>query len=114
MLGLKLYLLGPPRIERDGAPVEVDTAKAIALLAYLVLTETRQRRETLVGLLWPESDQAHGRAALRRTLSALNKALGSESLLADRDTVGLDPGARLWVDLLQYRARLAACKTQGH
>jgi DNA-binding SARP family transcriptional activator/tetratricopeptide (TPR) repeat protein len=94
--------------------VEVDTAKAIALLAYLVLNETRQRRETLVGLLWPESDQVHGRAALRRTLSTLNKALGGGSLLADRDTVGLDPGARLWVDILQYRARLAACKTHGH
>jgi DNA-binding SARP family transcriptional activator len=111
--GLKLYLLGPPRIERAGAPVEVDTAKAIALLAYLVLSETRQRRESLVGLLWPESDQVHGRAALRRTLSVLNKALGG-SLLSDRDTVGLDPAARLWVDLLQYRARLAACKAHGH
>jgi DNA-binding SARP family transcriptional activator len=114
MTGLRLYLLGPPRIERDGAPVEVDTAKAIALMAYLVLTETRQRRETLVGLLWPESDQEHGRAALRRTLSALNKALGGESLVADRDAVGLDPGARLWVDVLQYRARLDVCKTHGH
>ena len=114
MTGTRLYLLGPPRIERDGAPVMVDTAKAIALLAYLVLTETSQRRETLIGLLWPESDQAHGRAALRRTLSALNKALGGERLLADRDTVGLEPGARPWVDLLQFRARLAACKAHGH
>ena len=114
MTGLRLYLLGPPRIERDGAPVMVDTAKAIALLAYLVLTETSQRRETLIGLLWPESDQAHGRAALRRTLSALNKALGGERLLADPHTVGLDPGARPWVDLLQFRARLAACKAHGH
>ena len=114
MIGLRLYLLGPPRIERDGAPVMVDTAKAIALLAYLVLTETSQRRETLIGLLWPESDPAHGRAALRRTLSALNKALGGERLLADPHTVGLDPGARPWVDVLQFRARLAACKTHGH
>ena len=114
MIGLRLYLLGPPRIERDGAPVGVDTAKAIALLAYLVLTETSQRRETLIGLLWPESDQARGRAALRRTLSALNKALGGERLPADRDTVGLEPGARPWVDLLQFRARLAACKAHGH
>ena len=94
--------------------MEVDTAKAIALLAYLVLTETSQRRESLVGLLWPESDQAHGRSAPRRTLSVLNKALGGGSLLADRDAVGLDAGARLWVDILQYRARLAACKTHGH
>jgi DNA-binding SARP family transcriptional activator len=112
--GLRLHLLGPPRIERDGAPVAVDTAKAIALLAYLVLNDTHQRRETLVGLLWPESDQEHGRAALRRTLSVLNKALGGEALLADRDAVGLDPSARPWVDLVEFRARLAACKKHGH
>jgi len=55
--------LGPPRIERDGEPAAVDTPKAIALLAYLVLDETSQRRQTLVGLLWPESDQALGRSA---------------------------------------------------
>ena len=91
----------------------VDTAKAIALLAYLVLTETSQRRETLIGLLWPESDQEHGRAALRRTLSAHNKALGGERLLADRDTVGLELGARPWVDLLQFRADWPRAKPMG-
>ena len=73
----RLYLLGPPRIERDGVPVMVDTAKAIARLAYPVLTETSQRRETLIGLLWPESDQAHGRPVLRRTLSASTRRWGA-------------------------------------
>ena len=62
MTGTEALPAGTPPIN-DGAPVTVDTAKAIALLAYLVLTETSQRRETLIGLLWPESDQAHGRAA---------------------------------------------------
>ena len=33
--GINLFLLGPPRIEKDGLPVNVDTRKAIALLAYL-------------------------------------------------------------------------------
>ena len=35
---LSLYLLGPPRIERQGRPTQVDTRKAVALLAYLAIT----------------------------------------------------------------------------
>jgi DNA-binding SARP family transcriptional activator/class 3 adenylate cyclase len=114
MSGIRFYLLGPPGIERDGTPVQVDTAKAIALLAYLVLSGTSQRRETLVGVLWPESDQAHGRAALRRTLSVLNKAIGVGSLLADREAVGLNPVERIWVDVLEFRRRLATCRAHPH
>ncbi len=35
MSRLALSLLGPPRIERDGMFIDVDTRKAIALIAYL-------------------------------------------------------------------------------
>jgi len=75
MSRLALFLLGPPRIERDGVLVDVDTRKAIALLAYLAITRQQQSRDTLATLLWPEYDQTHARATLRRTLSVLNKAL---------------------------------------
>lgn len=51
---LTVSLLGPPRVERDGVPVEVDTRKAIALLAYLAVNGQGQNRDTLAGLLWPE------------------------------------------------------------
>ena len=65
-----LRLFGTPRIERDGSLVVVDTRKATALLAYLALTRQQQSRETLAALLWPEYEQSHARATLRRTLSA--------------------------------------------
>ena len=32
MSRIDFHLLGPPRIERDGEPIQVDTRKAIALL----------------------------------------------------------------------------------
>ena len=38
MADLKLFLFGAPRIERNGLTAEVDTRKAIAVLAYLTLT----------------------------------------------------------------------------
>ena len=111
---LRLYLLGSPHIERDGAPVKVDTRKAIALLAYLVITGERHRRDALVNLLWPEYDQSRGRAALRRTLSALRKALADARLDVDRESVGLSPGADIWVDTDQFHRHLAQCHTHGH
>ena len=71
---LTLHLFGAPRAEIDGKPVVTDTRKAIALLAYLAVTRQPQTRDALATLFWPELDQTHARAALRRTLSALNAA----------------------------------------
>jgi len=106
-------VLGPPRLELDGAAVEVDTRKAIALLAYLAVTGERHGREALAGLLWPEYDEAHARAALRRTLSALNKGLRGGWLATDRTSIALDR-ADLWLDLARFHALLAECGAHGH
>src|SRR5579859_4900600 len=114
MSRLALYLLGSPRIERDGAPVEVDTRKAIALIAYLALSGQRQSRDTLAALLWPDYDQSHARATLRRTLSALNKALDGDWLDVARETVGLRATADLWVDVNRFSALLKECRGHGH
>jgi predicted ATPase/DNA-binding SARP family transcriptional activator len=109
-----LYLLGTPRIERDGAPVVVDTRKALALLAYLVVNRQRQSRDTLAALLWPDYDQAHARATLRRTLSTLHKAVGGAWLTIERESIGLARSASLWVDVDAFLGHLAACRTHGH
>lgn len=114
MSRLTLRLFGTPRIECDGSPVVVDTRKAVALLAYLALTRQQQSRDTLAALLWPDYDQSHARATLRRTLSALNKALSAEGLTIDRETITLNPGADLFVDVDSFHRALAACKTHGH
>ena len=65
-----------------------DTRKAVALLAYLAVTDRPHRRETLAALLWPESDQARARAALRRTLSVAGVV--GPALVLDRGEVALD------------------------
>ncbi len=106
-----VLLLGPPRIERDGAPVDVDTRKAVALVAYLAVTRQRHRREALAALLWPDYEE--GRAALRRTLSALNKALGEGCLTADRESVGLGGGDDLCVDADRFDALLAQVRAHA-
>ncbi|HEX8135327.1 MAG TPA: AAA family ATPase [Actinomycetes bacterium] len=110
---LRLAVLGPPRLELDGATVEVDTRKAIALLVYLAVTGERHGREALAGLLWPDYDDAHSRAALRRTLSALGKGLRGGWLATDRTSIALDRKG-LWVDLERFRTLLEECAIHGH
>jgi adenylate cyclase len=119
---LALYLLGPPRIECDGVPIQVDTRKAIALLAYIAVTGKSHRRSSLVNLLWPEYDRTRGRAALRRTLYVLRKALAGAWLDVSREEIGLHPsadpstgsGQAIWLDVDQFHRHLAGCETHGH
>jgi DNA-binding SARP family transcriptional activator len=109
----RLSLLGAPRIEHDGAELEVDTRKAIALLAYLAVTRRRNARDSLAGLLWPEYNQTRARAALRRTLSSLGAARATGWLVADRESVDLIRD-EVWVDVDRFHALLAECRTHGH
>ncbi len=114
MAHLALSLLGTPRIERDGVSIEVDTRKAIALIAFLAVSRERHSRDRLVTLLWPDYDQQHARATLRRTLSTLNKALNGAWLDLDHEMIALHPSADLWVDVDEFARRLAATRTHGH
>lgn len=110
---LAVHLLGAPAVKVDGQPVEFDTRKAVALLAYLAVSGERQTRDALAGLLWPEYDQSNARAALRRTLSTLNKAVGAEWLDSDRESVALRRGPGLWLDVAVFRGALAECPAHG-
>jgi DNA-binding SARP family transcriptional activator len=116
MSRLALFLLGPPRIERDGVLISVDTRKAIALLAYLAVTHQRHSRDILASLLWPEYDQANARSALRRTLSTLNKALAGDWLDIDRGTISLDTrsSSNIWLDVDHFHNLFAECRAHGH
>jgi len=106
-------LLGAPCVEYEGKEIEVDTRKAIALLAYLAVTRRRQARDSLSGLLWPEYNQTRARAALRRTLSSLGGARAAGWLVADRESVDLARD-EVWVDVDLFRALLDECRTHGH
>jgi DNA-binding SARP family transcriptional activator/Tfp pilus assembly protein PilF len=108
-----ISLLGAPRVERDAKPVEVDTRKAIALVAYLAVTGRRHTRDALAGLLWPEYGQSRARAALRRTLSSLSAARAEGWLEADREGVSLNRD-ETWVDIDCFHGLLSGCRAHGH
>ena len=110
---ISIQLLGPVRVDVAGEPLEVDTRKAIALLAYLAVTGRPASRESLAALLWPEADGADARAALRRTLSVLNAGLGAGALSIDRGSVRLHDDETEF-DLRRFRAALGRARGHRH
>jgi serine/threonine-protein kinase len=74
--------------------------KRLALLAYLCVAAPRgfHRRDTLLALFWPESDQAHARTSLRNAVHVLRRALGAEAVLARGDEELAIDFQRVWCD----------------
>lgn len=82
-------------------------AKPMALLAYLVVATPRglHRRDTVLGLLWPELAPARARHALRQALYTLRKSIGSDVVVSRHDEIGLD-GDRVWCDAVAFEVSL--------
>ena len=61
--------------------------KRFALLAYLAVSTPSgfRRREALMALLWPELDEEHARAALRKALFTLRQELGEHAIVGRGD-----------------------------
>ena len=106
MADVRIALLGPPAVERDGRTVTFDTRKATALLALLATTGREYSRERLAALLWPDADTTHARGSLRRTLSVTASAIGG-ILTVTRLTVALDL-ASARVDVVDFGKLRAA------
>ncbi|UCH24388.1 MAG: tetratricopeptide repeat protein [Trueperaceae bacterium] len=114
MARLSLYLFGTPRVEVDGTPVSIGHSKGVALLAYLAVTGRPHARESLAALLWPDHEAASALGEVRRMLWALNKALGKGWLLADRQTIAIQPDADIWVDVNRFHLLLDNYRQHGH
>lgn len=114
MSDLVIHALGSPSIDYHDVPIKVDTRKATALLIYLAVEAQPRSRDAIATLLWPEHDQSRARAALRRTLSVLHKALDGEYLAIERERLSLSGSSAPWVDVLEFRRYLAARRSHGH
>jgi DNA-binding SARP family transcriptional activator len=89
----------------QGIDALVSQPKRLGLLAYLAIATARgfHRRDSLLALFWPDSDQTHARGALRNALSFLRHQLGEAVIVTRGDEVGLDP-ATFWCDVSAFMA----------
>ncbi len=96
--GLVMHLLGGLDLVGDTGttPTILRQPKRVALLAYLAAGSEGgyRRRDSLIGLFWPDSDPESARHSLRQALYVIRKEIGSSAIRVRGDEdVGLDPAA---------------------
>jgi DNA-binding SARP family transcriptional activator len=122
---IRFHLLGEIGLtDPAGTPLHqlLRQPKRLALLSYLASPApgTWHRRDTLLGLFWPEQDTAHARTSLRNALYVLRQALG-DSVLRTRgdEEVSINPDlvetdlADVWLALREGRAAEALTRFRG-
>jgi predicted ATPase/DNA-binding SARP family transcriptional activator len=114
-----IQLLGGLAARRSGQEVtRFRTQKAASLLATLAFHAAPQPRETLIELLWPETEPEAGRHNLSNALSFLRRALEPPGvppgsvLLADRPSVRLNPAA-FTTDVFAFERALRQAAAPG-
>ena len=110
---LRVFLLGPPRFEFDGAPFRFKSArKTMSLLGYLLLNrEGAVARDRIAFTLWPDDEEEAALGNLRRNLYLLTKSLPTAPaerpwLTIEASDVQWNPDAPLWLDAVEFE-RLA-------
>ena len=105
---LRLKTFGGLSINVDhGSPGSAATQRGgLALLALLVAARKRGlTRDKLLGYLWPERDEEHGRHALAQALHALRRDLCDDELFLGTTELRLNP-ARITSDLEEFETAL--------
>ena len=108
---ISLRLLGAGGLDtpsdEDGAAV-LARPKLVALLSFLAASTPRgfHRRDTLIGLLWPEMDQERARGALRQSLYHLRRFLGNGVIAARGDEEVALSGDGIECDVAHFEAAL--------
>ena len=76
MSTLTVRLLGGLRLEHDGVVVHLASARARAIVAYLLLhRDCPHERAELASVLWPDSGESQARTNLRQALHQLRRTL---------------------------------------
>jgi predicted ATPase/DNA-binding SARP family transcriptional activator len=111
---LRIRLFGYPQIECAGETVTVPRRKAVALLAYLAVTQSAHSRDALAALLWPEQESSRAYALLRNALWLLNQTPLEEWITSTRHMIGLRSESGLWIDVIEFRRALSPCRSHSH
>lgn len=120
MARLSLAFLGGFQVALGGVPVTgFESDKVRALLAYLAVESTPQRRAALSGLLWPDMPEASARHNLSQVLFNLRQVIRDREaqpsfLLVSRDTILFNPESEHTLDVALFERLLAASEAHDH
>ena len=110
---VKLRFLGGCEVGGPGGPIRLESAKTMALLAYLAIQGTPQTRQKLMGFLWADLPEKNAARNLRHALWNLKKSLapsGTECIRTTHQAVAFEPVSGIWLDTAEFRR---ACENLG-
>jgi DNA-binding SARP family transcriptional activator len=107
---LRVYVLGPFRIERDGTPVSLGVkapTRTLDIVRALAIAKDQScALEELHEWLWPDADGDRAKAACEQALHRLRRLLGTPDLVVQREgRLRLSP-ERVWVDVIAWELDL--------
>ena len=106
---LRLKTFGGLWLEADEGPLTGAATQRRRLVLLAALAAAGQKgmsRDAVVGLLWPEVDEARARAALSQSLYALKRDTGVDELVLGHDVLTLNSGI-VWSDVSDFEAAIA-------
>ncbi len=120
MARLMLSVLGALRVLQGDTPVKFESDKARALLVYLAVeAQSPHRRDSLIGLLWPDASEETARHNLRQTLFHLRQTIDDRSAKppyfhVTRQDLQFNADSDHTLDLAAFDSHLKAVDTHEH
>lgn len=101
---LRIYLLGPPRVEYSKGSLAIPRRQARALLYRLAADMQPIPRERLCYLFWPDESESSARRNLSHLITHLRLALPDpQFFIFEGDQIGLSP-QRVWSDAAAFES----------
>ena len=115
---LAIQLFGSPQFQLDDVPVAANRRAVVALLAYLAVDsmehpKRRYSRESLGVLLWTDYEPARALTNLRHTLWEISQFIGEGWIVAEHESISLNPQADLFLDVAEFRLLLARASREA-
>jgi len=98
-------------VNREPLTGEAVWPKSLALIVYMAREPGPDRREEILGVLWPDRDEKRARRALNQLLYTLRKA--SPELDLESVSDALDFGREVWLDVEEFERRLDVGDLRG-
>lgn len=103
---IEIRTLGRTSVAVRGAPLTGEAAwpKSLALIVYMAREPGPDRRDEILGVLWPDREEKRARRALNQLLYTLRKTSPELDLESVEDA--LDFGREVWLDVEEFERRL--------
>jgi DNA-binding SARP family transcriptional activator/TolB-like protein len=110
---IEIRTLGRTSVAVNNEPLtgEAVWPKSLALIVYMAREPGPDRREEILGVLWPDRDEKRARRALNQLLYTLRKA--SPELDLESVSDALDFGREVWLDVEEFERRLEVGDLRG-